>query len=73
MKVLLCMLLNWLLLVYQKASEFVHATNIALVGPGEVERLKPFLCLHPPECLAVLNQCFLPVFLFFVFFSNGVP
>ena len=27
-----------------------------LAGPGQVERLKLFLCLHPPECLAFLDQ-----------------
>ena len=35
-----------------------------LAGLREVEMLKPFLCLHPPECLAVLDQGFLPVFSF---------
>ena len=29
---------------------------------SRAERLKPFLCLHPPECLAVLDWGFLPVF-----------
>ena len=37
-----------------------------LAGLREVEMLKPFLCLHPPECLAVLDQGFLPVFFFFL-------
>ena len=33
-----------------------------LAGRGEVKKLKRFLCLHPPECLAVLDQGFLHVF-----------
>ena len=58
MKVLLCMSLNRLLLGYQRPREFVMPPTLL----SRAERLKPFLCLHPPECLAVLDQGCLPVF-----------